>query len=157
MISAIANSPFTHFLHTLPWLPQALETIHMTFHSLLVGAAVLLALRLVGFGDGIPISRLARYLLPACWVAVVVLAISGTLMFTLNAEKYVADQYFLWKIAVVAEGILLLAFTHWMVRRHANRWDAAGAAPVPVRLVAGATISVWIAAITLGRFIYIAL
>ena len=107
MFTAIANSAFTHFLHTLPWLPQVLETIHMTFHSLLVGAAVLLALRLLGFGRGIPLVGLARYLLPACWVALAMLAVSGGLLFAMTADRYVRDPYFLWKIAAVAEGVFV--------------------------------------------------
>src|SRR5688572_12476980 len=102
MFTAIANSAFVHFLHTMPWLPQVLETIHMTFHSVLVGAAVLLALRLVGVGKGIPLARLARYLLPACWASLAFLAVSGGLMFAMSADRYVNDRYFVWKIAAVA-------------------------------------------------------
>jgi hypothetical protein len=155
--TAIANSPFVHFLHTMPWLPQVLETVHMTFHSLLVGAAVLLALRLLGFGKAIPLARLVRYLLPACWTSLGFLAVSGGLMFAMSADRYVNDYWFLWKLAAVAEGVLVLAVIHVMLRRNAARWDEQGVAPVPIRVIAGASISIWFAAITFGRFTYTAL
>src|SRR5712691_3981206 len=101
MFTALANSPFAHALHRLPWLPQLLETIHMTFHALLVGAFVLLALRLIGFGSRIPFRSLVAILLPASWIALAFLAVSGGLLFVMAADRYVADVFFLLKIAAV--------------------------------------------------------
>ena len=154
MFRAIANSPFTHFLHSLPWLPQLLETVHMTFHSLLLGGGVVLALRLIGFGQGIPMATFVRYLLGACWVAVGFLALSGGLMFVMSADRYVQDIYFLWKITAVAEGVAVLAVIQLLLPRYAERWDNAGVVPVPIQLMAGASIPVWLAAVVFGRFIY---
>ena len=157
MFAALANSALAHSLHRLAWLPQFLETIHMTFHALLVGAVVLLALRLLGFGRTIPLPMLTRYLLPACWVSLAALAATGGLMFVMAADKYVADGYFLLKIAMAVEGILILVFAQVFLPRFAVGWDRGGAIPLPVQLLAGATIPIWMAAIVFGRFIYTAL
>jgi hypothetical protein len=95
-----------------------------------------------------------RYLLSACWLALALLAVSGGLMFAMAADRYVEDPFFLWKIATVAEGVAFLAFVQFAAGRWAERWDAAGAVPVTVQVMAGASIPLWLAAVTFGRFIY---
>lgn len=154
MMQALANSPFAHALHRLAWLPQVLETVHMIFHALLAGATVLLCLRLLGFGRAVPTSRLARYLLPAIWTSLGALALSGGLMFTMSADRYVAASFFQWKIAVVAELIALLVAAQLLVPRRADGWDAAGGAPLGAQLLAGAAIPMAFSAIVFGRFVY---
>jgi hypothetical protein len=157
MIDAIANSPFTHFLHSQLWLPQLLETIHMISHSLLVGAAVLIALRLIGFGSKIPLVMLTRYLLPACWLALGFVVLSGGLLFVMGIKGYVLNPFFLWTMAAALEGVVFLVILQVVTQRFGDQWENGGAVPVPVQLLAGASVSVWIAAVIFGRFIYTAL
>ena len=154
MIKALANSPFAHALHRLAWLPQVLETLHMLFHALLAGAAVLLCLRLLGFGRNVPTARLARYLLPAIWLSLGVLAISGGLLFVMSADRYVEASFFQWKMALVAELLVLLIAAQVRLPRLGEHWDASGAVPIPVQLLAGAAIPIALAVIVFGRFIY---
>lgn len=154
MFAAIVNSPYVHVLHGLSWLPQTLETIHMTFHSLLVGAFLLMALRLLGLGSAISVRSLAKYLLPACWIAVVMQVLSGGLMFVQAADQYAVNFYFLWKIIAVALGIGLLAWIQLAIGRDGGNWDQSGRVPMRIRLIAGAAIPVWFGALVFGRFIY---
>src|SRR3954468_5574577 len=105
----------------------------MIFHALLVGAAVLLALRLVGFGRKIPLRTLSRYLLPVCWASLVVLTVSGGVMFVMAAHRYVSDGYLLSKIGMVVEGTGILVLAQIFLPRLVAAWESPGGVPFPVQ------------------------
>ena len=154
MLSTLANLSFVHTLHALPWAPQLLETIHMTFHSLLVGAFIVLAARLLGFGRDVPLAPLARLVFAVCWISVGVQVVAGGLMFLMMVDQYADNEYFIAKIAAIAVGLTLLAALQLALRANAPAWDSAGTIPAPVRGVAALAVPVWLVALGFGRFVY---
>lgn len=149
MTSWIVQTSFVHVLHGWTWLPQLLETMHMTFHSLLVGAVAVMAARLAGLGRRIAIDALAGVVLPICWMAFAIQVLSGGLMFIMSADQYAENEYFLAKISAVLVGAVLLAALHWSALRMKDDTGHGGA-----RAIALIAVPIWFAALTFGRFVY---
>ena len=115
--------------------------------ALLVGAIVLLDLRLLGLWRNIPVALIAR---PAVAVASTGLAIaimSGPLLLIVQATQYVSNPFLYIKFGAILVGLANLAALRfagdWTDERFARRRGWAGF----VSLIA------WLVALTAGRMI----
>ncbi|MGZ8336281.1 MAG: DUF6644 family protein [Allosphingosinicella sp.] len=130
------------------WLYAAVNTLHVLGIALLVGAIVVLDLRLLRVWRGVPLPTLAG---PAVTVASAGLCVaipSGAALLTVQATEYVANPFLYVKFAAILVGLLnvaalRLAGREWTEERFARRQVAGGL----VSLVS------WLAALTAGRLI----
>src|SRR5689334_3078635 len=91
-----------------PWI----ESVHVLSITLVVGSIAVVDLRLLGIASkGRAISRLSDEVLPLTWVALVVAAITGTLLFVSNAVKYSHNPFFIAKMCLlVLAGLNMVVF-----------------------------------------------
>ncbi|MGZ8358878.1 MAG: DUF6644 family protein [Allosphingosinicella sp.] len=130
------------------WLYAGVNTLHVLGIALLVGAIVVLDLRLLRVWRGVPLPTLAG---PAVTVASAGLCVaipSGAALLTVQATEYVANPFLYVKFAAILVGLLnvaalRLAGREWTEERFARRQVAGGL----VSLVS------WLAALTAGRLI----
>lgn len=115
--------------------------------ALLVGAIVVLDLRLIGLWRSVPVAVLGP---PAVSVAAAGLALailSGASLFAVQASEYVANPFLYIKFAAIAVGLANIAVLRlagdWTDERFAGRRRWAGL----VSLLA------WLVALTAGRLI----
>jgi hypothetical protein len=96
---------------------------------------------------------LARLLLPISVCGFVVAVVTGALMFTADATAVWNNPVFVYKLALVALGLVNIVVFHIGVWRSAEDW--ATNAPAPLPAVAGAAVSImtWTATAMLGRLI----
>lgn len=94
---------------------------------MLVGAAAMFDLRLLGFGRTLPVQALARHLLPWSWFGLLLIVPSGLLMFSTHLVFHAGP---------------------W---RGAAGWPAG--APAWARLHAALSLLLWIAVIACGRLL----
>jgi hypothetical protein len=96
------------------WLFPAIEAIHIVALALLFGAALVLNLRLLGVMlRNVPVSRLARELAPWTLCSLIVILISGALLFASEAVKSFYSVPFRVKIVLLIVAILF----HYTVGR----------------------------------------
>jgi hypothetical protein len=126
-------------------------TAHSIGLAIMVGIVFMLDLRLIGFFKGISYSSLSR-ILSVAWIGFVVNFISGLVLFTMEATRYVAFLPFLIKISCVLLGGLLAAYQHRVITRDAASWNTNGV-PVSVTAVAILSLIFWAGAIVAGRLI----
>ena len=125
----------------------------LTFHTLglgvLVGAAVVFNLRLLGVAGRAPLPPM-RSLFRVMWIGFIVNAVTGTLLFAADAPRRGTSWFFLMKMAFVALGVITLVLIEKNVY-------APGADPVTptatARRLAVVSLLVWTAAITAGRLL----
>ena len=115
--------------------------------ALLVGAIVLLDLRLLGAWESIPVALIAR---PAVTVSAIGLAIafvSGPLLLIVQATEYVANPFLYIKFGAILVGLVNIA-----VLRFAGDWTEDGK---HIRRAVAALLSLiaWLTALTAGRMI----
>lgn len=121
-------------------------TLHTFGLGLLVGAAVVVNLRLLGIGWRAPLASF-QSLFPVMWIGFWLNAITGTMLFMAQATNRGTSTFFLAKMIFVAIGV----FSTVMIRRRV--FDAPPDAAVPARSLALVSLVAWTAAITAGRLL----
>lgn len=135
------------------WLYPILEIIHILGFVMLVGAALMFDLRILGLARDISVIRLADHLL--CWSrrGLWLVVPSGILLFITNAISLAADPVFWIKLSlIILAGINALLF-HRKVFPSVTRWDTHADTPAIARMIAIASMVLWIAVISCGRLL----
>jgi hypothetical protein len=124
-------------------------TLHTMGLGLLVGAAAVLDLRLLGIGGRMPLAPMES-LFRLMWIGFVVNAVTGTLLFAADAVRRGTSVFFLMKLAFVVVGVVTMV----LIRR--NVYGPKGDPVTPTataRRLAVVSLVVWSAAITAGRLL----
>jgi hypothetical protein len=151
MLTSLAQSSFSTWLLSSNsiWAYPTVLTLHTFGMMVLVGAALMIDLRLLGFGRGIPLQSMER-LFRVMWGAFTLNAVTGTMLFIADADKRGPSLIFWTKLTFVAVGLV----TTSMIRR---RTFEGGAEPVVIgaasKRLAVVSLLVWSAAITTGRLL----
>jgi hypothetical protein len=131
-------------------------TLHSIGLAVMVGPALVLDLRILGWFRDIPLESITR-LLGIAWIGFLINFLSGAALFTTQATSYVTNTQFLLKIALVLLGAITAAQLQVAIGRHLAVSPAGVVAddPLPgsVRAVAILSIIFWIGAIVTGRLI----
>ena len=134
-----------------PWL----ESIHVLAITLVVGSIAIVDLRLLGLASlDRAMTRLSREVLPCTWIAFMMAALTGALLFISNAVNYAHNFYFQVKIALlVLAGVNMLIF-HFLGSREIESWGtSAHATPLRVRIAGAASLLLWIGVVAFGRWV----
>lgn len=138
-------------LISIPGWPLMLTT-HAVGLAIILGVVFGLNLRLIGFYRTIPYTALYN-LMRIAWLGIALNVFSGLSIFMTQASSYVTNIPFLFKIAMIALGIVNLTITLKTLKLEAGTWQAAGAAPQKAFLLAGTSLLFWVCAVVTGRLI----
>ena len=134
------------------WGWPAAESVHFIGLCLLVGAIFLFDLRLIGLGKRIPIGALHR-LVPWGLAGFAMTACSGILFVLTEPDQYVYNSAFHFKVLfMVTAGLNASAFYVTSYRK-ATAPGAPEEAPRIAKIIAVASLSLWIGVIIAGRLI----
>lgn len=135
------------------WLYPIVEIAHIVGFVVLVGAAVMFDLRLLGASRALPASLMARHHLPWARAALLLVVPSGFLMFIAHATEFADNPAFRVKlILLVAAGLNALLF-HRGAFRSVGRWETDRAVPLTARAAAVASLVLWVGVIAAGRLL----
>ena len=122
------------------------NALHILAIGALVTAALLMDLRILGVGRGLPAATVIGYLRPVAIVALVVAALTGITLFSVQPVDYFANAAFRIKMLLLVAALAnAAAFTSFRVHRSADR--PAG------KVMALVSIGLWISVAISGRFI----
>jgi hypothetical protein len=149
LLASLGTSAFSTWLRESPsiWAYPTILTLHTAGLGVLVGANWMVDLRVLGFARAIPLSILSRAF-PIMWAGFWVNAISGVLLFIADPSKG-TTTVFMWKLALIAAGVALIIA---LKRRLYGRLSGADRPTWGVRVMAGASLLLWVAAIGAGRW-----
>jgi hypothetical protein len=135
------------------WLFPTIETVHVFALVLVVGSIMTVDLRLLGFANRErPFSELAAEMLPWTWVAFLVAAGAGLMMFSSKALTYYGNIPFRLKMCcLLLAGINMLVF-HSLGTRHLAAWDRKEP-PKLAKLAGGTSLLLWAGIVAAGRWI----
>ncbi len=149
----LENTSWAAGIRQSMWLYPALEIVHIVGIVVLVGAAFMFDLRLLGISRSMPLSGLSRHLLPWSARGLLLIIPSGILLFITNAKALGADTTFWLKMGLLGIAALnVLVFHQFMLKQHLGRADQAPL-PAAARISAIVSIVVWIAVIACGRLL----
>jgi hypothetical protein len=135
------------------WLYPIVEIVHIVGFIVLVGAAIMFDLRLLGVSPGLSVSAMARHHLPWARIALVLVVPSGVLMFMTHATEFAANPAFRLKLILLAAAGLNALVFHRGTFRSVPGWESEVAVPARARAAAVLSIVLWIGVISAGRLL----
>ena len=129
MLEALESFGPAQLLRTSFVLYPLLNAVHILAIGTLVTTAALMDLRILGLGRGVAVEAVVAHLRPVAVAALAVAALSGFLLFTVQAVDYAANPAFQIKMLLLVLAVAnALAFTSFRAHRHPGRIAAAMAA-----------------------------
>jgi hypothetical protein len=135
------------------WLYPAVEIVHILSFVMLVGAAFMFDLRLLGLSRVLPVSAMADHLLRWSRLALLLVAPTGGLMFAAHATEMFVNPAFRLKLLLIAAAFVNAGLFHRWPFRRVSDWDTEIAAPWPARLAGGLSLGLWTGVIACGRLL----
>ena len=149
----IERSPLAVVLREHPWLYPGVEVAHILGFVILVGAAAMFDVRLLGLSRTISVQALAQHLLPWARAGLGLAAPTGVLLFVSDATTLAANPAFQVKLVLIALAILNTVVFHRWTGRSMASWDVAQPTPLGAKLAAVVSLLLWAGVVTGGRLI----
>jgi hypothetical protein len=151
LLKALQESAFAN------WVQQSAYPIVITFHSIglatLVGLLVVIDLRVLGFAKALPLPALRR-LMTVVWIGFWVNAVSGVMLFTIDAKKDFYSGLFRTKLSAIAVGLILGSIIKSKVLSAPSAFESATADTTSgAKVLASVSLLCWIGAIISGRLL----
>ena len=148
----LENTPGSIALHEGPY--PLIESVHVLTLCIFVGLAVMLDLRLLGvMMRRVPVSEVARRLLPWTVAGFVVMVSSGALLFyAIPVRSYQSIFFRIKMVMLILAGLNVWVFHSGIYRRLAD-WDLDPVAPRPARVAATLSLILWACIVLSGRMI----
>jgi hypothetical protein len=153
MGGALAHLPGAAWMRGVPWAYPLVETVHIIAIACLVGSIVLADLRVLGVSPLLPAGALLRHAVPVAIVAFLVAAASGSLLFVAHAADLIGNRAFAAKLVLIGLAGVNAAAFHGGDWGHVSAWEVGRRAPPMARLIAAASIALWVGVIFCGRWI----
>ena len=137
--------------YMFPWI----ESIHVLAIVLVVGSISIVDLRLLGLGSrDRAVTLLTTDVLPCTWLAFLVAACTGALLFASKAVTYGHNFFFLGKMVLLVLAGTNMVIFHLLINRDVERWGATPhTTPLPAKIAGAVSLCLWIAVVTFGRWI----
>jgi hypothetical protein len=149
LLSSLESSGFSVWLRESNsiWGYPTILTMHTVGLALLVGANVVVDVRLLGFARRLPLEELSRAF-RIMWIGFWINAVTGAVLFAADATTSGTSRLFIGKLFLVLFGVVVILAIRTQVFRATPERPRIGAS---AKVLAVTSIAVWIAAITAGR------
>jgi hypothetical protein len=152
--SRLADSSWSVGLHESRYAYDLIESIHVWTLCLFFGLAVMFDLRLLGWTmRSVPVSEVARRLLPWTVVGFVVMVTSGTLLFIAIPLRSYQNIFFRTKMVMLLLAGLNVWIFHSGVYRRVATWDMTSVPPRAARVAGALSLVLWVCIVLSGRMI----
>jgi hypothetical protein len=143
----LVNSPWSRAMNSYEWVFPIVQSMHFVGFAMLIGTIAIVDLALLGFGmrRQRP-GELAADLAPWTRVGLVVILITGPLMFSTDAVAYHYNPSFQFKM----ECLVLALLFNFTLHRWAVRADAS---PILSKMTAVTSLALWTCVVCAGRMI----
>lgn len=127
------------------------NVLHLLGLVMLVGGIGVVDLRIAGAWRALPLAPLSAALVPVAIAGLMILVPTGIILFAADGRALAGSVTFHWKLAAI---LLALANAGWFRRRWRRRGRFAGRnPPASDRVMALASLGLWLAVAWLGRMI----
>ena len=149
--AALEHSGFGAWARGSSLAYPAANVIHLLGMVMLVGGIGLLDLRIAGLFRSLPLAAMSRVLTPFAVAGFILMAPSGLVMFAADAVPLSKSPTFLWKISLLAVAVFNASVFQLLWRRWKH--EVNDNVPLAARLMAVASIGLWLWIAALGRLI----
>jgi uncharacterized membrane protein len=147
---SVTSTAFSQFIQRTHGMIAAIQMVHITCLACVFALALAVALSLAGRGfDSESIDSLCRRFVPAIWICVALLLVSGALLIIAEPGRSLPKPVFYIKMALI---VLALIMTSAIASR-ARRAQRSGATAPVSKTMAVVYMIVWCCIIVAGRMI----
>jgi hypothetical protein len=152
MVVWLKSTALSQAMTSWPWLWPICETFHFVGLALLIGAAGLFDLRLLGFMKSIPVSA-AMQMRPWAAAGIVINLITGALFFIGAPEQYLSNPAWRAKLLFLSIAIANIAVFETTHGARILAMTAAERTPTSFRVAGAVSIVSWFAVLYFGRML----
>ena len=154
VLDALQSWEFAVFIQQSSWAFQAVETVHVLAFSIVVGTIAIVDLRLLGVASqSCAVTEIAHDSLRWTWIAFIIAAIAGFLMFITKPIIYFHEPSFRIKmILLLLAGLNMFVF-HVGIFRSVGKWDKGCPVPLAAKIAGAISLTLWIGVIVFGRWV----
>ncbi len=144
----LESTPLSQLIQSTSWAIPGIQVIHILCLATLFGLALNLCLRVTGRGLAIESSRsLAVRFVPAMWICLVILLVSGSLLVIAEPGRTITNRVFYIKMGLLLVAVALTLWLASIARSEPRK-------PTKVQVVIAAfCMLVWTGIIVAGRYI----
>jgi hypothetical protein len=146
MFLNLVYDPSTNPLNNNEWAFPLLEIIHISAFTLSVGTIAIVDLGLLGWGKRGDPARLWKETASWTLIGLVIMLISGPLIFTSDPYMYLGNYSFRFKMVAL---LLAIVYNYTVHRKVA----LSGASPGVSKAVGAISIALWVSVVAGGLFI----
>jgi hypothetical protein len=151
---SIEYSPLGISIAESLWAFPTIETLHVIALVTVLGTLLVMDLRMLGLAStAVPVRKVSEDTLKWTWMAFVLAAITGTLLWISKAHSYMINPYFLTKMGVMALAGLNMLYFHFVTYKTVDQWDTLASPPTAVKLSAVLSLVMWVVIVFCGRAI----
>ena len=148
----LASTPGSVALHESRYMFLLVLTVHVLTLALFAGTVLMIDLRVLGVTMlRVPASEVVRRLRPWSAAGLVLMVVSGALLFYSAPLVRYHNVFFRFKIAALVFALLNTWIFHVTVFRRVAEWDLDPVPPRAARLAGGLSLLSWAVIITAGR------
>ncbi len=149
----LENSEVALFIRQSTWLYPAVEIIHIIGFTVLVGAAFLFDLRLLGLARKIPVRESVKHFIFWARIGFLVVLPSGLILFMVDAVSIAYNPVFRIKLILIFFACLNAFIFHTFTVNTVDKWNFNKMPPVKARIAGILSILLWFSVIACGRLI----
>ena len=144
----LEQSGFSTWIRESPsvWAYPTVLFMHTLGLGFLVGGSMVLDLRALGFSDRLPLEPMKKFI-PLMWFGLIVNALSGVVLVMIDATSMLSNPLFYIKLAFIA----LALVSGRLLANQVFREPGSTIVSTSSKVLAGASLVFWLAAITAGR------
>ena len=149
LLAAIERLPVAGALKASFYAYPLVNALHILSIGMLVGAVVLMDLRILGLARGVEREPFLHMMRVTAALAFPVAVLTGLTLFSVRAGEYAANPAFQAKLAL----LVLVGLNFWAFRRVAAPAAAGAPYPAAAKALAALSLALWPAILVAGRFI----
>jgi hypothetical protein len=155
-MDAIVNWTQTTWLHELvinqPWTWPTLESLHFLGLSLLIGAVLIMDLRLIGFQRVVPLSAV-HALMPVAIIGFIINLVTGLMFVMGDPVTYFQNYAFIVKMVLVGLAGVNFLLYYFKVEPMLVANGPTAATPGLAKAVGAASLVFWFGVLSYGRLL----
>jgi hypothetical protein len=151
LLSAIEHSAFCTWVRedSSLWAYPGILFIHSLGVAIVLGLSIVIDLRVLGFAPKLPVEPLDAFF-PIIWAGVWMNAVSGTILFAIDATTKVTSPVFGVKMILVAAAVTVSVRLRRVVFRHR---ELRGPGARPGKWLAAGSLILWCGVTAAGRLV----
>ena len=140
-------------VRTSLWLFPTIESFHILGLALLIGAIFRLDARLLGFYAQSSVTEVARGVMPWVRTGFALAVVTGSLLFSSEAEGLYTNRAFRLKLVFLLLLGLNTAIYEFLIRRNIAEWNIDRLTPISAKCTAVVSLLLWTGVVLAGRWI----